>query len=360
MLLFSVMFILPVGGGSGGAHSVMQEAEAMRRLGVEVSVVANANNAAKLQQAYDDLPLIKHHIHGYESVEHLARLMGERAPSVVVATTNQSVHVLAMAIKRMASGPAIRYAYYIQDYEPLFYPRGSDDWVIAYSSYGLIPGMIHFAKTRWLQEIVEENHGLQVYKVEPSIDHSIYFPDLSRRLMDQQSLVVAAMLRPSTPRRAPKRTVRTLNRLADRFAGRASFISFGCLLEQYPDHGLNLDLCSHLGVLRREEVGELFRKVDLFLDLSDFQAFGRTAIEAMSCGCLALVPAHGGVYEYAVDGSNCFVVDVRRDDLIERAVEEFFSLSVSERQQMSLNAISVGYRYSPERAALSEISLLFQ
>lgn len=355
--MLSVLFILPVGGGSGGAHSVMQEADAMRRLGVEVRIAANANNAVKLRSSYVDLPYIINHIHGYESIQQLSQLISEFDPAVVVATTNQSVHVLASAIKIGSPRTNARYAYYVQDYEPFFYEKGTDDWLVAYSSYGLIPGMIHFAKTRWLQEVVEENHGVQVYKVEPSIDHDVYYPDFGTMSAGRDRLNIAAMLRPSTPRRAPKRTVRILNMIGKKYAGRVSCFSFGCILEDYPLLGLNLDSCKHLGVLRREEVGDLFRSIDLFIDLSDFQAFGRTAIEAMSCGALAIVPAHGGTYEYAVDGKNSFVVDVRNDELIERAIDEFVALHPSERLSMSLSAVSSGYAFSPERAALSEIAL---
>lgn len=353
----SILFVLPVSGGSGGAHSVMQEADAMRALGVNAMIATNTDNAPRLQRAYRDLAIIRQHIHPYQGSEGLGDLIRTMAPDMVVATTNQSVHTLAEAIAA-AGLVGQRTAYYVQDYEPLFYDKGSNDWHLAFSSFGAIPGMVHFAKTRWLQEVVEANHRVQVLKVEPSIDHRVYRPDLSDRATYRGKLRIVAMLRPATPRRAPRRTVRLLNRIAADHADSMTCATFGCSAEEMKQYSLRLSNVENLGILSREDVGEAFRQTDLFVDLSDFQAFGRTAIEAMSCGAAAIVPAHGGAYEFAEDGRNAFVVDTRSDDAIWSAITQFAAMSEVERHDMRLRGIAAGYRYTPERAALSEIAAL--
>jgi glycosyltransferase involved in cell wall biosynthesis len=352
-----ILFILPVGGGSGGAHSVMQEANAMRHLGIDVAVAVNASNAGKLRQSYGDMPEIARNIVGYQGADGLGTLLAERSPGVAVATTNQSVHVLAKALSRGKLGSQ-RTAYYVQDYEPLFYPPESDEWLTAYASYGLIPSMVHFAKTGWVQETVRNNHRVEVHKVAPSIDHDVYYPCINQPRADGEKLSVVAMLRPATRRRAPRRTVRILNRLAHEFGDRLSCSVFGCTNAEIADQSLELSGVDNHGVLRREDVGRLFRTADLFLDLSDYQAFGRTALEAMSCGTIAVVPAHGGSGEYARDGFNGFVVDTRNDDAILAAVRGFVGMTAGERGEMRLNGITAGFRHSPENAALSELRLL--
>ena len=354
-----LIFLLPVGGGSGGAHSVMQEANAMFLMGLDVKILANAGNVESLRRAYADFAGFNNRILGYENLEHLGGIIQSTRPKVVVATTNHSVHILASALHLKAPHNTTKFAYYIQDYEPLFYERGSDEWNIAYTSYGLIPNLLHFAKTRGLQEVVEENHGVQVYKVEPSVDHSVYYPNIKRRIEQQDAFKMAAMIRPSTPRRAPHRTVRILDRIGKMYEGRVKPYSFGCSFEANQNLLSQVSNCEHLGVLARGQVGELFRNVDIFLDLSDYQAFGRTAIEAMSCGVICIVPAHGGVYEFAQDGINCFIVDVRNEDLVVRIIGEILSMSDADRRRMSVNAIRAGFKYTPESAALSELSVFF-
>src|SRR5262249_38703524 len=146
--------------------------------------------------------------------------------NLVVATTNASVYDVFEARSRVLKQHrdlAIKCAYYIQDYEPLFYAPDSERWAKAYKSYTLLADAMLFAKTQWLCDIVYANHGVQVMKVKPSIDHDVYFPDLRR---DSSTLSVVAMLRPSTPRRAPKRTLRIMNAIAARF-GEVSMQVFG-------------------------------------------------------------------------------------------------------------------------------------
>lgn len=354
-----ILFLLPVKGGSGGAHSVMQEADAMWSMGQPVIIACNAGNTALLAANYADLPRVSANIRGFHNAEELKAIITAIEPKVVVATTNQSVHTLAEAVRDL---PNVRTAYYVQDYETFFYEAGSDDWRLAFASYGLIPGMLHFAKTRWLQEVVEQNHGVSVTKVAPSVDHTVYYPDFSR-ISDEstasRAITIVAMLRPVTPRRAPQRTVRILNQLAQTYGERVNIKIFGCQTADIAANNLHIDpQIENLGVLSRTEVGNLFRETDMFLDLSDFQAFGRTAIEAMSCGVISVVPAHGGAYEFGVDGQNCFVVDMRFDDRILACVEAALAMLPGERFEMRKRAIKTGFQFSVEKAALSELDVL--
>jgi glycosyltransferase involved in cell wall biosynthesis len=356
--MHSILFLLPVSGGSGGAHSVMQEAAAMRAMGLDARIATNAANADRLRHGYRDLPAIAGEIHAYDGTAELAALIVRLAPEMVVATTNQSVHALHAALGQ-ADLSAVRTAYYIQDYEPLFYDVDSGEWAMARSSYGLIPGAVHFAKTRWLQQVVADNHQVAVKRVEPSIDHRVYRPALDRLLDSRRVPRIAAMVRPATPRRAPQRTMRILQALAERHGERVACVSFGCPPGELLDLGLEAPGVRHLGVLPREAVGDLFRDTDLFLDLSDYQAFGRSAVEAMSCGTAVVVPAHGGADAFAEDGRNAFVVDTRSDTAILAAVDSFLAMAPAERRAMALACVETGYRFTPERAALSEIAALF-
>jgi len=279
--------------------------------------------------------------------------------TILVATTNQSVKTVLDAKKSISDDRVPKVAYYIQDYEPLFYECQSHEWHVARDSYGADPDVIHFAKTQWLQDVVMNNHGVRVMKVDPSVDHSVFYPDLSRHIGGaHEKVTIAGMLRPSTPRRAPRRTARILTKIANELGATARCISFGCGESDLVAHGIMLPNVRNLGVLSRQGIGRLMRSVDLFLDLSDYQAFGRTAIEGMACGAIPVVPAHGGSYEFAIDNVNAFVVDTRQEEGIFRTVETFLEMSLVERDAMRLAAIERSFRYSPHRAALSELRVL--
>ena len=109
----------------------------------------------------------------------------------------------------------------------------------------------------------------------------------------------------------------------------------------------------HLGLLTRHRVASLLARSDVFLDLSMYQAFGRTALEAMACGCTAVAPRLGGVWEFARDGENMLAVDT----LDEAAALDALIALVDDRQQLrhlQTNARETASRYSILRAALSE------
>jgi glycosyltransferase involved in cell wall biosynthesis len=52
----------------------------------------------------------------------------------------------------------------------------------------------------------------------------------------------------------------------------------------------------------------------VFIDASRFHGFGRTGVEAMACGSVAVLSDSGGIRDYCVDGKNGLIVPV--DDVL--------------------------------------------
>lgn len=350
----SVSFVLPVGGGSGGAHSVVQEVDAMRDLGVEARILINRQNAEGFRAQYDRFPWISQGgLEAFDTWKDLAALLA--GTTVAVATTNTSVHTLAEAIAN-TRGAAFRTGYYVQDYEPLFYSAGSMDHAIAVASFAILRNCTYFAKTSWLTGMVRAAHGHDAQQVLPSIDHSLYRPT---RRAPAPRRTVAAMVRPSTPRRAPRRTLRMLDRLAQGEFGPVDVLAFGTTAEEMETHGMALpDGVTLLGRLRQSQVAEMLRATDLFLDLSDYQAFGRTAAEAIACGCVALAPSLGGASDFMIDGVNGFLVDTTDEAAVATAIRRVLSLSDAELRAMRLAGMEAVSGFTPVRAAISELRAL--
>lgn len=358
METLSVMFVLPSGGGGGGSNSVAQEAMGLARLGVDVRLAVNMPNYGKFLASYPEIGALKIPVLSYADGAGLAQHFA--SCQIVVATTNASVFDVANARAEMTKGEPTtvpKLAYYVQDYEPLFYPASSERWIKAGQSYTILKDALLFAKTNWLCDIVYANHGIKVSKVAPSIDHDVFYPDLKHR---NPALVVAAMLRPATPRRAPARTVRALKAIAKKYAN-VSMQVFGVSEEELGTAGIELPPnVKNWGLLRRAEVAELLRHTDLFLDLSDYQAFGRTGLEGMACGCIPVVPVLGGTAEYASHGRNAFVVDTRSDGEILQAVDSFVSMRPEVRSEMRQAALETSAGFTITKAALSELRIFQQ
>ena len=349
-----IVFVLPVRGGSGGAHSVVQEATALFDLGIEVTIAVNAINAESFRAAYDRFDWIRDGgLAVFEGPRELAPIIARA--EVAIATTNTSVHSVAEALRDMRGAPP-RTAYYVQDYEPLFYDAGSAEHALAIASFAVLRDCTYFAKTTWLTGVVEAAHGHAAQLVVPSIDHGIYRP--ARRASGHRR-IVTAMVRPSTPRRAPRRTLRLLARLAAGEFGPAEVIAFGTAEEELAELGMALPGGVRLvGQLKQVEVAGLLRASDIFLDLSDYQAFGRTAAEAMACGCIALAPTLGGPSDFMRDGVNGFLVDSCDDAAVTSAVRRMMSMSEGELVSMRLAAVEAVSGFTPVRAAISELRAL--
>jgi GT2 family glycosyltransferase/glycosyltransferase involved in cell wall biosynthesis len=350
LMQMKVLFLLPVAGGSGGAHSVVQEVLAMRRLGLVAHVGVRPGKLANFKQQYEQ-------VQGFEdslvAVDEANLLEVAGHYDVVVGTIWASMASVARVVQ---AHDHILPAYYVQDYEPLFYEAGTREWQDSSDSYGLVPGAVLFAKTKWLADQVKQRHGLVVHKVQPSIDHEVYRPQPKPA---SSVLRVVAMIRPKTPRRGAARTMRIFQRLHEQLGADVRFELFGCANHDPGFETLerNFKFEQH-GVLTREQVAALLARCDVFVDLSDYQAFGRTALEAMACGCAAVVPQAGGADEYAAHDDNALVLDTQDEEACYQAMLGLL-LQPEKVRQLALHGLSTAARYSAHAAAVSE-ALLFE
>lgn len=347
-----VLFVLPVRGGSGGANSVVQEVAGMRFLGVDARIAVDARHAESMSRFYADVLEPDSRIVFASGAELLAT--AERF-DVIVATLWSTPALIAPIAERW---PEKAYVYYVQDYEPWFFPNDPMSRATALESYTRVPNMALMAKTDWICRTVRERHGVDVFRVAPSLDHDVFHP---MERPNGAPVTLGAMIRPTTPRRAPLRTLRVLSDLAHRFA-ELRILLFGCetdALEDLAQHDPDFELdfaFENRGILTRRDVASLLRESDIFIDLSDYQAFGRTGLEAMACACATVLPARGGVDEYVVDGENAFLVDTESLQDITSTIARLIK-DPSLLQEIKARSLETAARYSIMRASLSELAV---
>lgn len=332
-------------GAAGGVHSIYQETRAMRGLGIDARIVLPAADLPNARRQYADADEL---FTGFGDEGELARGVADR--DVVVATHFGTVELVrGLRERREDFVPA----YYVQDYEPFFFDERSAEARAALASYDALAAGILFAKTAWLCDLIGRLHGVHVIKVEPSLDHELY-RGRPRSHTHDAVVRVLGMVRPRTTRRQPLGTLRLLDRIQTELAPDVETRAFGCergeLRRFAPQHGRRVE---NLGSLTRANVARVLAGADVFLDFSSYQAFGRTALEAMACGCVPVVPRLGGPSEYAVHGENALVVDTTSEDAATAAVADL----VADRERlgrMQAQAIATARRFSATRAAVSE------
>lgn len=355
--MHNFLFVLPAGGYSGGANSVVQEVRGLRRIGINANIAVDQRNIASFRKCYSTEFDILQDIHSFKSYKefeiHLEKY------DVVIATVSTHASELFSTTRNAnnKSNKRIQIGYYIQDYEPLFFQPGSPDWMLAKSSYDDAKDVICFAKTDWLCRVVEQNHSIKVRRVQPSIDHDCYSPNLG----DREKISISAMLRTGTARRAPRRTARILNRVKEKYKDAVEIFVFGSSDDEILENGIILNSgIQNQGRLTRDQVAQTLRDSSLFLDLSDYQAFGRTGIESMACGAIPVMPIHGGAPEFIKHSQNGYLVDTRVDDLVIDVIDEFIGLPPKRRNSMRTSALELAAVFSIHRSAISVLNTLQQ
>lgn len=348
-----VLFILPILDAGGGGNVVIQEAEAMLDMGVDVRILNLAEHKLHFQKSYERdhfrVPVI--YINDVNEIDNVASNF-----DAVIAT---AFHTVEWMKDCSSNGQPIR-AYYIQDFEPYFFEKGTLNYEKAWKSYDLYPDLIRVTKTEWNQREVKKQIGVNSYLVGPSVNTELFRP---RRRRDHdwpnRPLRIAAMVRPSTPRRNPALTMEILKEATLKHGSNIEIIIFGCNSDD-PDF-LNLELdfqWKNAGVLTRRELAWLLNEVDIFVDYSSFQAMGLTAMEAMACGAAVIVPKQGGASSFLKHNENGIIVDTSSKDACINALNKLI-LDQDLRSRLQRQATYDICKFSTENAAFKLLDSMF-
>ncbi|MEI2582266.1 methyltransferase domain-containing protein [Scytonema sp. PRP1] len=347
-----VLFILPIIEPGGGGNVVFQEAAAMQKMGTDVRI-ANLNlHKATFERSYPehDLPVIY-----VEKGQDITEILAEY--DAVIATLYKSVdwlEPLTPDTKLPVRG------YYVQDFEPYFFSKNSLDYKTAWNSYTRYRDLVRITKTEWNSNIVKQQIGVDCAVVGSSINIDLFCP---RRRRDpswpQRPLRIAAMVRPSSPRRSPELTMEVLEKIYRTHGDNIEIIIFGCDTNDPDFQALPHDFpWRNAGILTRPQLAFLLNEIDIFVDFSSFQAMGLTAMEAMACGVAVIVPEEGGSKSFARHEENSLIVDSSN---VAACLTTLNRLVMDEplRTQIQRQAIADICQYFPEQAAYNILNSLF-
>lgn len=346
-----VLFVSPIRVLSGGANLIILAARAMQQMGVDVQIMNLQVHRAWFQKNYPDLklPVV------FGDIEDVPQIVVNF--DAVVATSNPTVSWIVPA---SAKRPDMAIGYYIQDYEPYFYPPDSHEYRKATASYTLIPNLLRMVTTPWISDQIRLHHGVSCHVVGAHMDVDLFQPrprtDLS---WPDRPLRIAAMIRPTTDRRNPKMTMQILQQASNMYGSKLEFYLFGCKPTDPGFAPLAKDFPWQLaGELHSTQMANLLNESDIFVDYSVFQAFGLTALESMACGLSAVVPSKGGGGIYAKHEKNCLVVDSSDQNVSYSALQRLIEDDTL-RPKLQMDAIATAAQFYPEFPALNILNALF-
>ncbi len=194
--------------------------------------------------------------------------------------------------------------YFVQDYEPFFYARGSE-YALAEATYSF--GFVGITAGQWLAQKLKEKFGMETFSYGFSYDRALYSP---RPRRDGNTKHVFFYARPVTQRRGFELGVLALSRVAKQFDN-VAVIFAGWDVSQY-----RLDF-PHLnaGVVPLEELPDLYSQCDVALVLS-FTNLSLLPLELMACGC-PVISNRGPNVEWLLDDSNAVLVEPTVEEIVD-------------------------------------------
>lgn len=188
--------------------------------------------------------------------------------------------------------------YFLQDFEPDFYPKGSE-YDFALKTYSF--GYIGVCAGGWLAEKFSSEFGMSCYSYNFSYDKEIY--KIKKHITREKITKIFCYFRPQTPRRGSKTTLLALALVAQKyndvefvFAGYS-----GSLKEVFAYKHQNL------GVVAINKLPDVYNACDIALCLS-FTNLSLLPLELMACGC-AVVSNKGSNVEWLLNSQNSVLVD---------------------------------------------------
>ncbi|MDO9571495.1 MAG: glycosyltransferase [Hydrogenophaga sp.] len=347
-----ILFVLPIMHAGGGGNVVITEALTMMRMGVGVTLLNLATHKRAFEKSYPnlDIPLI-YVDSGADIPRHAVGF------DAVIATANHSVQWIA-PLQTVPNGPVL--GYYIQDFEPYFFNVGTDAYKTALASYSLVPKMRLFTKTEWNRNEVLAKTGRSPVVVGVSFDADLFFPRRREQGFQNGAVHIVAMVRPSSPRRNAEGTITALAKIKAAFGDRVAVSIFGTEKDGPPIPWGNADTkFANYGQLTPQKTAQLLSSADLFIDMSHFQAMGLTAMEAMACGAIPILPQAGGATSFAQHSVNALIVDTSDIDAVVAAASTLIN-SDDQRRRMQSVALASAALFFPEKPASVILETLFQ
>jgi len=280
---------------AGGVLSVIQLVNELILLGVEARIATLWEHPGIYNWKFFTKPII---------FPTLSKLMENFPESdITVATYWTTAPWVYDLVKSGRGGVGV---YFVQDYESWFFPEEDHETrANVKKTYELIPHKI--VKSVWLKELLSRD-GYDSHKIHLGMDLAMFYP---RDVSKPSQPTVLAMARPQTPRRGFPHIVDALRLVKDALP-EVGIIFFGDA--QLSSQDIPFAYRNEGVIINQNRLAELYSSADVFLDGSNFQGFGRTALEAMACGTACVLTNVGGVNEYARDGENCLLVPPQKPE----------------------------------------------
>lgn len=233
--------------------------------------------------------------------------------------------------------------YFVQDFEPWFYSRGSD-YALAEETYKF--GFVGITAGGWLANKLEAEYGMTTYSVGFSYDAELYRPR-PRRAPNIRRIFFYA--RPPTTRRGFELGLLALHKVTAKLPDVAVCFA-GWDISGYSIPFNHLDA----GMLTLKDLPDLYSQCDVALILS-FSNLSLLPLEIMACG-VPIICNKGANNEWLLNHNNARLVDPTPEDIANAICD---LLENSDKREVlikeGLATAAINYKWEKEAGKLAAI-----
>lgn len=218
--------------------------------------------------------------------------------------------------------------FFIQDWEPLFYPAGSTS---AQAALAYDFGFFGIANTATLRRLYEEQHGGIATHFDPQIDPTVFHGSPSRESNGPRRLFFYG--RPGNPRNGFELGAVALRLLAQRLGARIDIVCAGAVWNPR-DFGLH-GVVRNLGLLDYRRTAELYRSCHVGFVMMMTRHPSYLPLELMACGALLVSNDNPATRWLLEDEVNCLLAPASAPAIAERlaeAIERYDDLEMVRRR----------------------------
>lgn len=254
----------PMGAGSGGHLSIFRFISGLEVRGFHSKVYLYGEKVFHTDEELNDF-IKKHYGQLHPLVECYSSTKDIQFAHFTIATGWQTAYFLHRFNNTLEK------IYFVQDFEPLFYPHGS--------MYSLSEDTYRFGFTAitagdWLKDLLEEKYGMTSFSFSFAANEEIYFPRSNKDLTQR----IFFYARPATPRRDFELGMLALNAVCKKLPNVVVEFAGGNL----DDYVIPFKHNCH-GIMSLDELAELYSKCTISLILSATN-LSLAPVEAMACG----------------------------------------------------------------------------
>lgn len=223
--------------------------------------------------------------------------------------------------------------YFLQDFEPLFYPAGSS-YAQAEATYSF--GFYGLANTISLKRIYEAEYGGVAEFYTPAVDKEVFYPKPNRKY-SKDIHKIFFYGRPEHPRNAFELGIQALKLIKEYYGDRVEIVTAGSEWEP-ADFGLE-KIIKNLGILPYTQTGDLYRECDLGLVMMLTRHPSYLPLELMACGCTVITNFNKYTSWLLKDNVNSFLFQPSINSIAETVKKAIDS--PDSREKISQNAIQI-------------------